>query len=113
MPRILVTAAALILAALFVYFGLRKVTSDPRDVAIYVDLGFGQWPRYVTGTVELVGAALIAWPGTRVWGGLLLAATMVAGLSGLVLFTERAFWHLVVLGVAAGGVAWGARRVTG
>ena len=50
-PAFLAFLAALraALTIAFVYFGLRKLTGHSTDVAIYEAIGFGQFPRYVTG----------------------------------------------------------------
>ncbi|MGR3469086.1 MAG: DoxX family protein [Shimia sp.] len=97
---------AAVLTVLFLYFGLRKLLSHPIDVAIYVDLGFGQWPRFVTGSVEVLGAILLWVPRMRSIGALLLAGTMCVGLFGLLAFTTQPFLHLVALGAATGALAW-------
>jgi len=76
--------AALTIA--FVYFGLRKLTGHSTDVAIYEAIGFGQFPRYVTGSVEVFGAALLWWRGWEGIAGLLLLATMITGLSALLIW---------------------------
>ncbi|MFQ6547257.1 DoxX family membrane protein [Aestuariibius sp. 2305UL40-4] len=98
------TALRVTLTALFLYFGLRKLLGGTADIEIYNDLGFGQWPRYVTGSVEVTAALLLWLPGAQAIAGLLLVATMITGLSGLLLFTDRAFWHLIVLGFASAAI---------
>ncbi|MGR3492122.1 MAG: hypothetical protein ACU0DW_08690 [Shimia sp.] len=97
---------AAVLTLLFLYFGLRKLLSHPIDVGIYVDLGFGQWPRFVTGSVEVLGAFLLWVPRARGIGALLLTATMCVGLFGLITFTAQPFLHLIALGIATGVLAW-------
>ena len=100
----LLTGLRAVLTALFLYFGLRKLLGGAADVAIYEDLGFGQWPRYVTGSVEVTAALLLWLPNAQAIAGLLLTATMITGLSGLLLFTDRPFWHLIALGLASASV---------
>jgi putative oxidoreductase len=43
-------------------------------VETFERVGLGQWFRYLTGALELVGAALLLWPGTTAFGALLLTA---------------------------------------
>ena len=95
--RAAILALTIALSLAFLYYGLRKLLSDPRDVALYVDLGFGQWIRYVTGTVETVGAVAL-WPAlTAPWAALVLTATMAVGLSAILIFADLPYWHLIVL----------------
>lgn len=95
--------AALTLA--FLYFGLRKLGSFPTDVAIYDAIGFGQFPRYITGSIEVVGAALLWRKGWEGIAGLLLLGTMCVGLSALLIWVGPPYWHMLVLIVGTGTVA--------
>ena len=97
------------LTAAFLYYGLRKLLSGAPDVAIYDALGFGQWPRYVTGTVETVCALGLWVPVWRVLAALGLVGTMIVGTSALVLFTDMPFWHLPLLGIGAAVLAYADR----
>ncbi|MEM6728888.1 MAG: DoxX family protein [Pseudomonadota bacterium] len=100
MQKRLTLLLTVILSLAFLYYGLRKLTGDPRDVLLYDELGFGQWIRFVTGSVETVGA-LALWPAlTAPWAALLLTATMVTGLSAIITFTALPFLHLIVLLIA-------------
>ncbi len=105
----LLFALRLALSLAFVYFGLRKLLSDPRDVAIYQEIGFGQFPRYITGSVELLGAALLWLRGWQGIGGALLLVTMCIGLSALLIWVGPPYWHMLVLMVASGTIAWSYR----
>lgn len=89
------------LSLAFFYYGERKLTSDPRDVAIYTAIGFAQWPRYITGSVEVLCAAALWLPATRLWAALGLVATMCIGTTALVVFAGLPYWHLTVLGAFA------------
>jgi hypothetical protein len=93
----------------FLYFGLRKLGSYETDVAIYDAIGFGQFPRYITGSIEVAGAALLWWRGWEGLAGLLLLATMCVGLSALLLWVGPPYWHMLMLMVGTGTVAWGYR----
>lgn len=98
-PLYFLLIAALSLA--FFYYGERKLTSDPRDVAIYTAIGFGQWPRFVTGSVEVFCAAALWLPRTRLFAALGLVATMCVGTTALILFAGLPYWHVTLLGAAA------------
>jgi len=97
------------LTFVFLYYGTRKLMSDPLDVAIYEALGFGQWPRFVTGSVEVICALGLWAPGWQGVAALVLVATMVTGTMGLILFAELPFWHLIYLGAACAIVAYAYR----
>ena len=93
----------------FIYYGLRKLGSDPRDVAIYDAIGFGQFPRYITGSVELLGAALLWVRGWQGVGGALLCATICIGLTALLLWVGPPYWHMLSLIAGSGAVAYAYR----
>ena len=102
----LLTALRAALTLAFLYFGLRKLIGYHVDVAIYDAIGFGQFPRYVTGSVELLGAALLWTRGTQAIAGLLLTATMVVGLCALLIWVGPPYWHMLVLMAGSATVAW-------
>ena len=99
----LILRAALSLA--FVYYGVRKLAGLPEEVAIYEAIGFGQFPRYITGSVEVVGAALLWVRGWQGIGGALLCATVCIGLTALLLWVGPPYWHMLVLIAASATVA--------
>jgi putative oxidoreductase len=90
--------AGLLLA--FLYVGLEKLLGLPGAVSLYDALGFGQWPRYVTGTVETVSALALLTP-LAVYACLALAATMAVGFTAKALIVGPPVWHLAVLFVLA------------
>ena len=66
-----------ILTALaFLAAGGSKLASAPEMVAMFDQIGFGQWFRYLTGSLEVFGALLLLLPRTAAIGGWLLAAVM-------------------------------------
>ena len=72
----LLWAAQILLALLFVYFGLAKLTGGL--VQEFADIGAGQWLRYVAGTAELAGAIGLLTP----WLAGLAAAGLAADMAG-------------------------------
>jgi putative oxidoreductase len=79
--RIFGTIAAwtltVLLAFLFAYVGGAKLTSNPSMVREFAQIGFGQWFRYLVGSLEVSGAIAVLIPRLRFWGALLIAAVMV------------------------------------
>jgi putative oxidoreductase len=49
----------LALAGVFFLVGGAKLIGRPDMVELFRDIGFGQWLRYLTGTIEVVGAAFL------------------------------------------------------
>jgi uncharacterized membrane protein YphA (DoxX/SURF4 family) len=45
-----------LLAALFLFFGIRKLIGDEVAVQTFSEIGAGQWLRYFVGTLEVAGA---------------------------------------------------------
>ena len=72
----LLWAAQILLALLFVYFGLAKLTGGL--VQEFADIGAGQWLRYFVGTAELAGAIGLLTP----WLAGLAAAGLAAVMAG-------------------------------
>ncbi len=60
----------------------------PMMVAIFDQIGAGQWFRIFTGVVEIAGAIAILLPVTVAFGAVLLAVTMIGAV----------FTHLVLIG---------------
>lgn len=79
--------AQALLAALFLFAALGKLSADPNQVAGFAKIGAGQWLMYVTGALELAGAIGLLIP--RLAG--LAAAGLVGIMAGAVVF------HLTVM----------------
>ncbi|AUC93315.1 DoxX family protein [Bradyrhizobium sp. SK17] len=66
-----------VLALAFAAAGAAKLYGVPMLVAEFEHLGLGQWFRYFTGSLELIGAILILLPPVVAFGGVLLSCIMV------------------------------------
>ncbi len=73
------TAWTLQILAAFVFAaaGGAKLAGVERMVGVFAEIGVGQWFRYVTGALEVAGAALLLTSLTAFWGASLLACVMV------------------------------------
>ena len=60
----------------FLYIGWGKFAPTGEWVAIFQQIGLGQWFRYFTGVVEMLGGALVLIPQLALAGYALLAVTM-------------------------------------
>ena len=69
-----------LLAAVFLAAGGAKLYGVPMMVDIFEQVGLGQWFRYLTGSLEVLGAVAVVIPATAGFGGVLLAAIMVGAI---------------------------------
>lgn len=94
-------------AAVFLMAGLAKLTGAEAMVQVFAAVGLGQWLRYFTGVLEVVGAVVLVVPALAGVSALWLTAVMVGAVVA----------HLTVLGgnpavpvallVSMAIVAWG------
>ncbi|CAB3707045.1 hypothetical protein LMG24238_03957 [Paraburkholderia sediminicola] len=70
----------ILVAAAFIGAGSAKLASAPMMVQIFDHIGVGQWFRYVTGIVEVVGGIMVLIPRSAPFGGVLLATTMACAI---------------------------------
>jgi len=69
----------ILLALAFLAAGASKLAGAPAMIQVFDALGFGQWFRYVTGVVEIVGAVALLVPAYAVLGAVWLGTTMFFG----------------------------------
>ena len=86
-----ILAIKALLTLAFLAAGLSKLAGVEMMVATFDAVGVGQWFRYVTGTIEVVGAVLLWVKGREVYGAGLLTVTMVGAVIA----------HLALLGPSA------------
>lgn len=84
-------------AAAFLLIGWEKFPSDPNGEwpRMFAQIGLGQWFRYCTGVVEMLGAALVLLPWTVNIGLAILAGTM-AGAALIHIFVLRHPFNCVI-----------------
>jgi|ERR1700685_957525 len=70
----------LLLAFVFLMVGSMKLLSKPVMVQEFSQVGLGQWFRYFTGSLEVIGAVGLLVPKFSRWGALLLAVVMVGAI---------------------------------
>jgi putative oxidoreductase len=103
-------ALRLLLAAVFTFAAYRKFTGHPVPVETFEALGLGQWFRFVTAALELVGAVGLLIPATHLWAAGGLAIVMVgAALTHLLLIGGSATLALVLLAALIGVLVVGLR----
>ena len=91
-----------LLALVFAGAGGAKLYGVPMLVEEFQHIGAGQWFRYLTGALELLGAILILTPSLAAFGALLLICIMVGAiLTHLFLIGGSAVPALVLLALSA------------
>lgn len=81
-------AVRALLALAFAAAGTAKLYGVPMLVEEFEHIGLGQWFRYLTGSLEILGAVLIIVPSTVAFGAVLLCCIMIGAI----------FTHLFVIG---------------
>ena len=106
-------ALKLVLAALFLFAGGAKLTGLPAMVEVFERVGFGQWFRYVTGLLEVGGAALLLWPTTTALGALVLTIVSIGAVAAQILVLHEDVIHAIVMAIVLGAIAWAHRDQLG
>lgn len=88
-----------IVATAFFTAGAAKLVGAAYMVHLFEQIGLGQWFRYVTGVVEIVGALALIAPGLVWFGGLWLGGTMFFAVLTHVFVLHTSPAPAIVLGV--------------
>jgi putative oxidoreductase len=104
-----------LLAALaFLAAGSGKLLGRPDMIALFDAVGIGQWFRYVTGSLEVLGALLLIVPGKTALGAVLLACVMAGAVIAHLTVLHTAPTAPLVLFALTAVIAWGRRsQLTG
>ena len=97
-------------AGMFLMVGFLKLSGNAQLVGLFEAIGLGQWFRYLTGTLEVVGAFLLLIPRTSGLGALMLAGIMICAVVTHVFIVGGSPLMAIILLVVAGVVAWGRRQ---
>jgi len=98
-----------LVALAFVAAGAGKLLGSAAMIALFDAVGIGQWFRYVTGSLEVLGALLLIVPGKTAFGAVLLASVMAGAIvAHLTVLHTAATGPLVLLALSA-VIAWGRR----
>jgi uncharacterized membrane protein YphA (DoxX/SURF4 family) len=77
MRRLTLWGLTVAVAGMFALAGTMKLAGAPMQVELFAAIGIGQWFRYLTGGLELVGAIGLFVPAAAPFAALVLAAVMV------------------------------------
>ena len=75
--RYIAISLRVILTLAFIGAGGGKLVGVEMMIITFDQIGFGQWLRYLTGLIEVIGVALLWMPRKQVIGAVLLGGTMV------------------------------------
>ncbi len=67
-------------AVVFISIGWSKFEANSEWIRIFQSIGLGQWFRYFTGTVQLLGGLLVLFRRAFIVGILLLSSTMIGAM---------------------------------
>ena len=95
-----------LLAASFLVAGTMNLASPQMQVDFFEKIGLGQWFRYFTGGLEVIGAILVLAPRTAGFAAILLGMTMIGALDIHLLITGGSPVPSIVLLAFAIAVTW-------
>lgn len=87
-----------LVAALFLFAAFSKLSGQPMMVEEFNTVGLGQWFRYVTGLLELVGGLAVLAPPISPFGALLLLCVDVGAFIAQISVLHQDWIHTVVIG---------------
>lgn len=100
-----------VLVAAFLFFSaVMKLTGAEEMVALFDAIGVGQWFRYVTGSIQIIGTVLLVVPRLAPLGALVLASTMGGAVLTHLFVIGGSFLVPFVLFAALLGIAWARRN---
>lgn len=99
-------------AAMFFMAGGNKLAGNAQMVGMFEAIGFGQWFRYLTGSLEVLGGVLLLVPALSGVGGLLLTGVMVGAVATHLFVIGGNPTMALVLLAASAFVAWNRRSRT-
>jgi putative oxidoreductase len=104
---IAVALLRVILGVAFLAIAAVKLTGSSNTIQMFDNIGWGQWFRYFTGILDLIGGVLVLVPRYAFYGALLLTCTV--GFAGVLTFAGRIHDSAVAplaLTALAATVAW-------
>ena len=98
-----------LVALAFVAAASGKLLGSADMVALFGAVGIGQWFRYVTGSLEVLGALLLIVPGKAAFGAVWLACVMAGAVVAHLTVLHTAPTAPLVLFALTALIAWGRR----
>ena len=99
-------------AGMFLMVGFLKLSGNPQLVGLFEAIGLGQWFRYLTGSLEVLGAVLLLIPRLSGLGALMLAGVMTGAVITHLFIVGGSPLMAIILLVVTSVIAWGRRQRT-
>jgi putative oxidoreductase len=99
-------------AAMFLMAGANKLSGNEQMVGMFQAIGLGQWFRYLTGSLEIIGGILLFAPSLAGVGGLLMTGVFVGAVATHLLIIGGNPAMAIVLLISSAFIAWGRRDRT-
>jgi putative oxidoreductase len=90
----------------FIAVGCAKIYGPPAMIAEFDAVGLGQWFRYFTGALEIIGAILLLTPKTTGFGALLLAGICGGAFFAQLFALHGDIIHPIVMAIILLAIAW-------
>jgi putative oxidoreductase len=87
-----------LMAALFLFAAFGKLSGSPMMVQEFDAVGLGQWFRYFTGALELIGAVAALVPAVSAFGAVLLLIVDIGAFVAQVGVLHMDWIHTIVIG---------------
>ncbi len=87
----------ILMAALFLFGSIMKLTGQPMMVEEFSTIGFGQWFRVVTGILELAGGVAVLIPSLSPFGAIALLLVDVGDFVAQVSILHMDWIHTIVV----------------
>src|SRR6267142_4094757 len=97
-------------AGMFLMVSFFKLSGNPRMVGLFDAIGLGQWFRYVTGSLEVLGAFLLLIPRLSGLGALLLVGATLGAVATHLFVGGGSALGATILLIVTGVIAWGRRK---
>ncbi len=95
-----------LVAALFIFAGVMKLTGDTMMIAEFAQIGLGQWFRFVTGAIELIAGIAVLVPPVSGLAALVLLCVDIGAFVAQVAVLHMDWVHTIVIGAVIAALAY-------
>jgi putative oxidoreductase len=96
----------ILMAAIFLVAGLMKLLGLSIMVQEFDAVGFGQWFRYLTGLLEIIGAVVVLAPPYSAFGAALLLVVDIGAFIAQIAVLHMDWIHTIVIGALLATVVY-------
>ncbi|MFG1211524.1 DoxX family protein [Xanthobacter flavus] len=96
--NILIWVLRVLMAGLFLFAAFGKLSGQPMMVQEFNAIGLGQWFRYFTGAIEVVGAVALLVPAVSGFAAVLLLLVDIGAFVAQVAILHVDWIHTIVIG---------------